>query len=70
MQRRALNSLFFDVRDVLRRSSQFSRDCSGAEAFEFLMNSAVDDSSNIVREDLIGNLESDRVSLRNVPESG
>ena len=57
------------MRDFFRRSSQDARACSGAEAVERLFRSSIDDTSNIVRDDLLAELESDLVSLPKVKDS-
>lgn len=68
VQRRALSATFQDVRDVWRRSPQHIRCCDGAAALGTLMTSAIDGSSNIVREDLIADLIAREVSLPEVEE--
>ena len=68
-QRRALQGLYADVRDIFRRSSQEARSCSGAEALQELFRSSIDDTSTIVREDLLEELKADVVSLPTVVES-
>ena len=57
--------IYFDF----RRSSQEARSCSGAEALQEVLHSSVDDTSTIVREDLLVELEADLVSLPDVAES-
>ncbi len=69
MQRRVLLENYRDVREVLRRSSPFARRCSGAEALEQLTKTSVDDTSTIVKEELVADLEAELVSLPQVPES-
>ena len=68
-QRRALQGLYADVRDIFRRSSQEARSCSGAEALQELFHSSINDTSTIFREDLLVELEADLASLHNVAES-
>ncbi len=58
-----------DVQDILRRSSQEARACSGAQALEKLFRGSIDDTSTIVRDDLLSDLISDLVSLPEAPES-
>ena len=68
-QRRALQGIYGDVRDVFRRSSQEVRSCSGAQALEELFHSSIDDTSTIVRDDLLEELKADVVSLPSVTDS-
>ena len=60
---------YADVRRIFQHSSQFAVNCSGAEALEAMFRSAVDDTSNIVRDDLIADCQADLVSLPNVADS-
>ena len=64
-----ISGIYADVWDVFRRSSQKARSCSGAEAVEQMLNASVDDTSTIVRDDLLTDLEADSVALPSVPES-
>ena len=57
------------MRDVLRRSSREAKSCSGAQALEGLFHSSVDDTSTIVREDLLEELKADVASLPTVTDS-
>ena len=68
-QRRALQGIYGDVRDVFRRSSQEVRSCSGAQALEELFHSSIDDTSTIVRDDRLEELKADVVSLPSVTDS-
>ena len=65
-QRRALQRIYADVQDIFRRSSQDARACSGAEALEKMFRSSIDNTSTIVREDLLEELKADVVSLPTV----
>ena len=57
------------MQDIFRRSSQDARACGGAEALEMMFRSSIDDTSTIVREDLLEDLKADVVSLPTVVES-
>ena len=56
------------VRRIYQHSSQFAMNCSGAEALEAMFRSVVDDTSTIVRDDLIADCQADLVSLPNVAD--
>ena len=54
---------------VLPRNSQFGQDCSGAEALEGSLRTAIDDLGIIVGGKLITNLDVVNASLPDLPES-
>ena len=54
---------------VLRCSSQFAQDYSGAEAPEYPLKTALDDTSTSVEEELLTDLDAANVSLPDVSES-
>ena len=64
-----LHGIVADVQNVLRRSSQDARACSGAEAVEQLFRSSIDDAGAIVRDDLLTDLIADLASLPSTSES-